>query len=113
MPLIDLNVVIDNVAIPGDVCAFLREADRRIESYQRHSNVPGFVASEFRMMYRVLRVLSAPELTAGNLFCEWGSGFGVATCLAAMLDFDARGIEIEGELVDAAQQLAADFDLPV
>ena len=30
-----------------------------------------------------------------------------------MLDFDACGIEIEAELVDAARQLAADFDLPV
>src|SRR5262249_54054142 len=30
-----------------------------------------------------------------------------------MLDFDACGIEIEGELVDAAQQLADDFGLPV
>jgi hypothetical protein len=30
-----------------------------------------------------------------------------------MLDFDAHGIEIEGELVDEARRLAADFDLPV
>jgi hypothetical protein len=34
-------------------------------------------------------------------------------CLAALLDFDACGIEVEPELVDAAQQLADDFDLPV
>src|SRR4029079_19467023 len=44
---------------------------------------------------------------------EWGSGFGVVACLAAMLDFDAVGIEIESDLVDEAQQLADDFDLPV
>ena len=30
-----------------------------------------------------------------------------------MLDFDACGIEIDGDLVLAARQLAADFDLPV
>jgi hypothetical protein len=29
-----------------------------------------------------------------------------------MLEFDAWGIEIEEELVDAARRLAADFDLP-
>jgi hypothetical protein len=30
-----------------------------------------------------------------------------------MLDFDACGVEIEAELVEAAQQLADDFELPV
>ena len=37
----------------------------------------------------------------------------MVACLAAMLDFDACGIEIEGELVDAARRLAGDFALPV
>jgi hypothetical protein len=32
--------------------------------------------------------------------------------MAAMLDFDAVGIEIEQELVEAARQLARDFDVP-
>ena len=37
----------------------------------------------------------------------------MVTCLAAMLEFDACGIEIEEELVAAAQQLADDFTLPI
>jgi len=49
----------------------------------------------------------------GKQFCEWGSGFGVVACLAAMLDFDACGIEVEAALVDEARQLADDFGLPV
>jgi hypothetical protein len=49
----------------------------------------------------------------GDLFCEWGSGFGVVACLAAMLGFESCGIEIEGELVDAARALADDFGLSV
>ena len=36
----------------------------------------------------------------------------MVTCLAAGLDYEAYGIEIEGELVDAARRLADDFDLP-
>jgi hypothetical protein len=61
----------------------------------------------------VLRSLAEADLASGNLFCEWGSGFGVVACLAAMLDFDAHGIEIEGALVEAARLLAADFNLQV
>src|SRR5438874_514368 len=99
--------------LPADVLAFLREADRRIERFQRDCHVPGFVPSDFVGAYGILRALAASDLAPGNQFCEWGSGFGVIACLAAMLDFDAHGIEIESELVDAARRLAADFDLPV
>ncbi len=53
------------------------------------------------------------KLAPGNSFCEWGSGFGVAASLAAMLKFRAHGIEIERGLVDASKQLADDFGLPV
>lgn len=45
--------------------------------------------------------------------CEWGSGFGVVSCLAAMLEFDVCGIEADDELINASQKLANDFGLPV
>ena len=113
MPLVELNLPVDRTSLPGDVRSFLREANRRIERFQRDCHVPGFVPSDFTRAYHVLRALADAELAPGNLFCEWGSGFGVVACLAAMLDFDACGIEIDGELVDAAQQLADDFGLAV
>jgi hypothetical protein len=113
MALVDLKLPIDEAALPHDVSVFLREAERRIERFQLTSPVPGFVSSDFARAYRVLRALAAAELAPGGLFCEWGSGFGVVACLASLLDFGAFGIEIEGELVDAAQQLAGDFGLPV
>src|SRR5438067_13768394 len=112
MPLAEMKLRIDGAAVPREVRAFLREAERRIEQFQRQGRIPGFVPSDFARSYAVLRALAA-DGARGNLFCEWGSGFGVVACLAAMLDFDACGIEIEAELVDAAQQLAADYDLPV
>ncbi len=93
--------------------AFLREADRRIERFRSEHMIAAFVPSDFATVYGILRALAEADVTAGNLFCEWGSGFGVVTCLAAMLDFDACGIEIEAELIDAARDLADDFDLPV
>jgi hypothetical protein len=113
MPLVDLNLPVAETSLPGDVRAFLREADRRIRRFQREAHFPAFVPSEFPCAYAVLRALSESGLAPGSLFCEWGSGFGVIACLAAYLDFDAYGIEIEGELVDAAQELADDFGLPV
>jgi len=113
MPLKDLNLRSGGISVPGAVRSFLREAERRIEQFELTSRVHAFVPSDFERAFGVLQALAQADLAAGNLFCEWGSGFGVVTCLAAMLDFDACGIEIEVELVDAAQQLAADFGLPV
>src|SRR5438105_4887309 len=113
MPLIDVDLLIDEAPIPADVRSFLREAERRIDDFQRYARAPAFVASDFPCVYRVLRSVASARLTPGCLFCEWGSGFGVVACLAAMLDFDAVGIEIDGDLVDAAQKLADDFGLPV
>ncbi len=111
--LIDLPLSLVPAAVPAEIRSFLREADRRIERFQRDSRVPGFVPSDFERAYGVLHALTTADLAPHNLFCEWGSGFGVVTCLAALLGFDACGIEIEGELVDAARQLADDFGLPV
>jgi hypothetical protein len=113
MPLIDLDVPPSDLPMPEDVRRFLREAGRRIDRFQRGAHVPGFVPSDFAEVYGTLQALAATVLAPGRLFCEWGSGFGVVACLAAMLDFDAVGIEVEGELVDAARRLADDFGLPV
>jgi hypothetical protein len=71
------------------------------------------VASDYSRVYEILHAVAASRLAPGNLFCEWGSGFGVVACLAAMLGFDACGIEIEAELVHHARRLADDFGLPV
>jgi hypothetical protein len=110
---VDLRLRVGETVIPSDVRSLLREAERRIEHFQRTAHVPGFVPSDYEGAYGVLRALAESDLAPGSLFCEWGSGFGVVACLAALVGFDACGIEIEGELVDAARRLAADFSLPV
>ncbi len=112
MALIDLDLSADRGALPADVRAFLGEADRRIERFQRDCRVPAFVPSDYPGAYGILRALSESGAAPGGLFCEWGSGFGVVACLAALLDFDAYGIEIDPALVDEARRLAADFSLP-
>ena len=112
MPLIDLQLLVPATRPPAPVTAFLREAARRIRRFRSEYRIPGFVPSDFARIYKALAALSSLDL-AGNHFCEWGSGFGVVSCLAAMLGFDACGIEIEDALVEASQQLADDFELPV
>jgi hypothetical protein len=77
MPLVDVNLLIGRTAVPSDVRRFLDEAERRIERFQLTGRVPGFVPSDFERAYAVLRDLAAADLAPGNLFCEWGSGFGV------------------------------------
>jgi hypothetical protein len=113
LPLIDLELPIDAAPVPADVRAFLHEASRRVRRFCKGHHIPGFVASDFDAVYRSLRALAEADLAPGELFCEWGSGLGVVACLASQLGFDARGIEVEPDLVDAARQLADDFELPV
>jgi hypothetical protein len=113
MPLVEMTLPAAAAAIPREVRAFLREADQRIERFRIEAHVPGFVPSDYDHVYRVLRAVEEAELAPGRLFCEWGSGFGVVTGIAAMLGFDAFGIEVEGELVEEARRLADDFELPV
>jgi hypothetical protein len=113
MPLIDLPLLVPATPPPAPVAALLREAARRIRRFRSEHRIGAFVTSDYGRIYKTLEALLSLDALAGQRFCEWGSGFGVVACLAAMLGFDAYGIEIEHELVEAAQQLADDFDLPV
>src|SRR6266516_4772453 len=103
MPLMDLDLLIGTSAVPADVRSFLREANQRIDRFRFDHRIPGFIPSDYQRTYAALRGLTRAELASGNLFCEWGSGLGVVTCLAAMLGYEAHGIEIEESLVDAAR----------
>ena len=100
MPLRDLDLSPSDDPIPADVSRFIREADRRIEIFQDACRVPGFVPSDYSAAYRVLRGVVESGLPRGRQFCEWGSGFGVIACLAAMLDFDSCGVEVESIKLD-------------
>ena len=64
-----------------------------------------FVPSDYRTVYSVLAALPRSS------FCEWGSGMGIVTGLAAGLGFAACGIEIDATLAAASRRLLQDFGL--
>lgn len=112
MALRELALPRSPAALPADAARFIREAEVRIDRFQSECRVPAFVPCDYAAAFQVLHALSDGVLIRGRRFCEWGSGFGVVVGLAAMLDFDACGIEIEESLVVEARKLTEDFDLP-
>jgi hypothetical protein len=60
---------------------------------------PRFVPSVPERVFAVLAEVTTRQLPPTRVFCEWGSGFGTATCLAALLGYEAYGLEIDEELV--------------
>ena len=115
MPLTDIPLHIRERRLPRDIAEFLTEADDRIKAFveEREIRITGFVPSDFEPVYHALHAVVEDDLAAGDVFCEWGSGFGVVAMLAATLEFQAYGIEIEDSLVVGSRLLCDDFDLPV
>lgn len=114
MTLIRQTLEVPNVELPASVLALLREADQRIADFQAgvtYQPASGFLASDFTRAYAALTKLK--QIGAGELFCEWGAGFGVVACLAATLGFVATGIEAQEDLVAEGTALVEDLELEV
>ena len=67
---------------------------------------PRFVPSVPERVFAVLAEVTTRNLPPTRVFCEWGSGFGTATCLAALLGYEAYGLEIDEELVRRSRAIA-------
>ena len=116
MPLEEIDLHLNQNDIPLDVKNFLVEADRRIDELfdtERNRKVPRFIPSNAELLYMHLSAIISEDLCLGNNYCEWGSGYGVGTCLASMLGFESFGIEIEPSLVDASRTLAEESNIEV
>jgi hypothetical protein len=112
----EVQVEIDVSVVPDNVREFLADADARIEAWmadQARKKPLGFVPSDFEAVYATLHDLTERGLATGRSLLEWGSGFGTVASMSTWLDFDPHGIEIHRDLVEQAEQLAADHELPV
>lgn len=98
--------------LPKSIDIFLQEADSRIDDFYdagRGKQYPRFIPADYLLVYHALSYIKKHNLALGSEFCEWGSGFGVVTCLADMTGFNATGIEIEEALVTEAERLKDTF----
>ena len=74
---------------------------------------PRFVPSIPEVVFSALEEVTKRNLPSNRVFCEWGSGFGTATCMASLLGYEAYGIEIEEELVRLTRAIARRLRIPV
>ena len=76
-------------------------------------SIPQFEPADGRLSWNLLHSVVKQTLPTNNpVFCEWGSGLGLITLLASMMDLPATGIEIEEELFDLSQETAQQFAIP-
>jgi hypothetical protein len=111
-----LDVTVQWRTPPEPAASVIAAARRAIDAFAAdpaQQRIGALVHSHFELAWHALQHLVERRLAPGRRFCEWGSGFGVVSCLAAQLGFDACGIEIEDRLVAAAQRLAGEVALPV
>ena len=74
----------------------------RFDAEVRDERWHPFVAADYNSVLAALLAVRRPGLR----FLEWGSGTGVITIMADLLDFDACGIELDPSLVEVARDLA-------
>lgn len=65
-----------------------------------------FVPANYEQVLRMLLEHRRP----GQTFLEWGSATGVITIMADLLGYEAYGIELDGDLVGTARELAARYE---
>ena len=101
--------------IPEEIEGLLAKADSLLQSYWdswHRRPIEQYVACDFRDVWRAMQAVKTQNLPFGNLFCEWGCGFGIVTALASKLGWDAVGIEAEEFLVQQAQAFLRSEKIP-
>ena len=116
-------MAIEAIAMEGPEACVSDQVARLIETCSRgwerffadHDDlqVPRFVPSVPERVFAVLEEVTRRQLPPTRVFCEWGSGFGTATCLAALLGYEAYGLEIDAELVWRSRAIARRLGIPV
>jgi len=116
VPLQELPLRLKPDELPDEVAGLISEASRRCDEFFARGlgrRYPRYLPSDPSIVHAAIACLQTSGRLRGDVFCEWGCGFGVATCIASLIGFTAYGIEIEPEIADLASDLAGDLGIPV
>ena len=116
MALEDLRIEVSDRRVPPEIQRIIDASDKRIDSLfasGENKRVPKYIPSDPVAFYGALDFLTRSDLPLGRVFCEWGSGMGVASCIAAELGYDSYGLEIDPSMAKAARDMIEDLALDV
>jgi hypothetical protein len=115
MALEEIDIEVPEVVVPGAVARLIATCSRGWERFfaDNDDQAPRFVPSVPEIVFAALNEVTEQHLPPNRIFCEWGSGFATATCMAALLGYKAYGIEIEAELVSLSRAIARQLRIPV
>ncbi len=99
-----------DLAVPRFVDCFIRDAEDRAEELGDRAGRGLFVPGDYRYAFQVLQwLVDTRRVSRGASFLEWGSGLGMVAILAALLGYEAGGVEIDEGLVKESRALAARY----
>ena len=116
MAIKELDLNFSPTALPEEVAQLIQESERRWDqffAYEKQRRFPRFLPSDAAQVFAALNYVTRHGLVPGQVFCEWGSGLGTTTCLAALLGYEAYGIEIEPELAAFSRDMARELAISV
>ncbi len=116
MAIEELDIEFSPPEFSAEVLRLIEASDQRWDQFfASHTNrrFPRLIPSDPALVFTALAGVTQQDLPPGRVFCEWGSGFGTATCLAALLGYEAYGIELHAELADISRDMAHELDIPV
>lgn len=96
-PLVDLKIEGSGRALTHAAQQLLSDGRSRFKTV----HVFDFVPCNYEIFWDIL------DAQPRGTFCEYGSGFGIATGLAELLGFDSLGIELSPDLAAASRDLLA------
>lgn len=116
MALEEITLPTDFASPSAEILSFIKEANRRSDEFYDDGlglRYPKYIQSDPLLFQGAVSFLQEEKLLQGNVFCEWGSGFGIASGIASLMGMKTYGIELEEELVSRATRLMQDLDIPV
>lgn len=116
MAIEEIEIEIPEATVSDQLARLIDTCSRGWERFFADSadhQAPRFVPSLPEMVFSALEEVTKRNLPRNRVFCEWGSGFGTATCMASLLGYEAYGVEIEEELVWLSRAIARRLGIPV